>query len=246
MLKDKTLWLIGANSDIALSFINKHGSSFSHLVLASRNTEALTEAAQKSKLKNISVHYIDLTDKSSIDDFMEKNPTPFGVIFFSGHIDYNGKYENNSDSNISETVMANYLGPVFMIEKLSSEMQKRESGFIALLSSAGEVRGKYSNRFYVSSKKAVTTYLEGIMQRNEKHSVKTVIIKLGHTDTKMLKKLGDSRKPVFVAKADAAADFLFDCIKKQKSAVKYYRPVWKWIALAYRLLPLSFYNHSDI
>jgi|GEM_PF-6853194 len=246
MFKDKTLWIIGANSDIALSFAARYSDQFGKTVLASRNAEKLSAEAQKLKIKNAEVFKIDLNDQNSVDEFLKSAPAPYGVIFFAGHIEYSGNGENNSIKNITETVTVNYLRPVIMIEKISAVMQAEKQGFIALASSAGEARGKYSNRFYVSSKKAASVYLEGMMQENEKHGIKTVVVKFGHVDTKMLKKLEGKRKPIFVSTPQSAADFLFGCIKRGKSTVRYYRPMWKLLAAAYAALPLSIYNRLDV
>ena len=246
MFTDKTLWLIGANSDISSCFAKNYCNKFGHVVLASKNIENTQKMQRENSLTNTSIFYIDLTDIQSIETFMSQAPKPFGVIFFAGFTDYIDKSENNSDSNIINTVAVNYLSPMIMIEKISKEMRDKGNGFVALLSSAGEIRGKYSNRFYVSSKCAITAYLEGIMQKNEKHSVKTMIFKMGHIDTKMLKKLGKSRKPLFVASPDIASEFLFKHIQKQKSTIKYFRPIWKLLAAVYKALPLQLYKQLDI
>lgn len=246
MFRDKTLWIIGANSDIAKSFITKYSNCFGKVVLTTRETEQISKMLCELGINNADVYHLDLTDKESSDTFIKKAPEPYGVIFFAGHIEYSGKSENNSALNIEDTVSVNFLTPVIMIERVSEKMRKKEDGFIALLSSAGEIRGKYSNRFYVSSKKAVTTYLEGLAQYNGKYNVKTMVFKLGHTDTKMLKKLNNSRKPVFVASPQQVADFLFREIEKNKSTVKYYRSIWKYIARIYACLPKVIYKKIEM
>lgn len=246
MQKDKTLWIIGADSDIALCFIKKYASSFGRLILGCRKPQKLESELKDELPAEAHIKYIDLTDKSSIDAFISSSPVPFGVIFFAGHFECAQGEEINTDENIFRTAEVNYLGPVIFMERISSIMRKENEGFIALLSSAGDIRGKFSNRFYVSSKKAVSTYMEGLMQKNEAHSVKTMIFKLGHTDTKMLEKIVPYRRPVFVASPEKTADFIFSTVRKNKSVTKYYRPVWKILAKVYSLLPSFIYNRTKI
>lgn len=246
MLKDETLWIIGANSDIAKSFVTKYASQFGSVVLACREPMKLSGLIAEYELKNIQVFRLDLTDTESVDDFLLNAPEPYGAVFFAGHIEYDGKNEKSTNENITATVAVNYLTPLVMIERIYDGMCKKGEGFISLISSAGEIRGKYSNRFYVSSKKAVSTYLEGLAQHSIRHNVKIMVFKLGHTDTKMLRKIEEARKPIFVASPEKTASFIFKEIVRNKSTVKYYHPVWKYIAIIYRLLPKTIYNKSEM
>ena len=246
MFKDKTIWLIGANSDIALSFVKLYGSSFGRIVLATRNPNKTRELLRNTALNNTEICYIDLTDINSINTFLAQKETPYGIIFFAGWSEYLDKCENNSQDNILNTIQVNYLNTVMFVEKISDAMRANSEGFICTLASAGEIRGKYSTRFYTSSKKAITSYFEGMMQKNEKFSIKTIIIKLGHVDTKMFKKSPHTKKTFLITSADKVADFLFKCIKKEKSMIKYQLPIWRVIAIVFRLLPLSIYNKLDL
>lgn len=246
MFRDKSLWIIGANSDIAVSFIKKHGKCFGKLILTSRQPEKMLYIAKAAGCDNAESFFLDLSDRQSIENFIANAPTPFGILFFAGRIEYSSESECNSIDNIIDTVTVNYTGPMIILENATEKMHKGKSGFVALVSSAGDVRGKYSNRFYVSSKRAVSTYLEGLMQKNEKHNVKTMVFKLGHVDTKMLKKITEYRTPIFVTTVEKSADYIFKTIQKNKSTVTYYRRIWKIISKIYSLIPLSFYKNLDM
>ncbi len=245
MFKDKVLWIIGANSDIAKAFVKKYSDNFGCVVLACREPTAMLNTINEYDIQNAKVYHLDLEDLKSVKDFMENAPQPYGVVFFAGRIEYLNKVEDDSLENIQKTIAVNYSTPVVIMEKTSKILNENKEGFIALLSSAGEIKGKYSNRFYISSKRAVTTYLEGLSQHNREHNVQTMIFKLGHVDTKMLKKIEDSRKSYFIASPQKVAKFIFKKIQKNKSMTKYYRPIWKYIAKIYSWLPDSICNIID-
>lgn len=244
-MNKKTVWLIGSNSDIAKAFVRKYCSDFSAVVLASRDYKKVCEFRDELNSESIKAFELDISDKKSIDSFVESAPAPDIVILSAGYIQYSGKIEDMSSANIIRTYRTNIEGPSILIEKIYKTMHEKSGGMVIALSSCAGERGKSSNRIYAASKAALTVYLEGFMQSAYKDNIKTVIIKLGRADTKMLKKASTTKQNFFLCSSEQAADFIMSTIRKNKSQICYYKKIWKLIMAAYRMIPLKIYNRID-
>ncbi len=245
MNKNKTVWIIGSNSDIAKAFVKKYHSYFGTVVLASRDYPKVREFKSLLDGENILDFELDISDEISINRFVEAAPVPDEVIFFAGHIKYCGENEDTSAENIIRTYRTNVEGYSILIEKIYKIFAERKSGTIAALSSCAGDRGKSSNRIYSASKAALSVYLEGFMQAAEKDNIKTVIIKLGRANTKMLDNAASEIKKTFSCSCEHAADFIWRAVNKNKSHIYYYKKIWKPIMIIYKAIPLRLYNKID-
>lgn len=245
MNKDKTVWIVGSNSDIAKAFVRKYCLDFGTVVLASRDYKKVCEFSLEIKSERIHTFELDISDVLSIDRFVESAPSPDIVILLAGHIQYCGEKEDISSENIIRTFRTNVEGPSILIEKIYKALSHKKSGTVIAFSSCAGERGKSSNRVYAASKAALTVYLEGFMQEAEKDNIRTVIIKLGRADTKMLRKVSSKKQRAFSCSSEQVADFIMKIIRKNKSQVCYFRKIWKPIMAAYRIIPLKLYNRID-
>ncbi|MBP9989766.1 MAG: SDR family NAD(P)-dependent oxidoreductase [Ruminococcus sp.] len=232
-------------SDIAKTFVKKYASEFGTVILASKNYSKVCEF--KSELNNDSVFTfeIDISDKKSIDDFISKAPSPDIVIIFAGHIQYSDEKEDVSSENIARTFRTNAEGTAIFLEKTYEKFLQKHGGTVVALSSCAGERGKSSNRIYAASKAALSVYLEGFMQTAEKDNIKTVLIKLGRADTKMLEKVSSKKQKMFSCSSEQVADYIMKKIKQNKSKICYYKKIWKPVITAYRMIPLYIYNKID-
>ena len=244
-MKNKTVWIIGSNSDIAKVFVEKYHSCFETVVLASRDynkINAFSSSIDKNKLLTFE---LDISDEASVNRFIDIAPAPDVVIMCAGHIKYCAENEDTSAENIIKTYRTNVEGYSVFIEKLYKILAEKKDGTIVALSSCAGERGKASNRIYSASKSALSTYLEGFMQMAEKYNIKTIIVKLGRVDTKMLGKVSSEFKKSFSCSGEQAADFIFKIIEKNKSNIYYYPRIWKPLTTVYKIIPLKIYNKID-
>ena len=246
MDRNNTVWIIGANSDIAKSFVKKYISEFKNVILASKNQIEIHEFIQKTDAEKIETFELDICDELSVDKFIEAAPVPDIVIIFAGYLQYDGMQENFSSENIIRTYRTNAEGPSILIEKLYKLMSPKHGGTVVALSSCAGERGKGSNRIYAASKAAMSVYMEGFMQAAEKDNIKTVLIKLGRVDTKMLKKSPIKNQQLFCCSSEQAADFIMRAIRKNKSQICCYSRIWKYIMKIYKIIPLKIYNRINI
>lgn len=244
-MKNKTVWIIGSNSDIANEFVKKYHSCFGTVVLASRDYNKINEFSSSIDKDKFLTFELDISDEASVNGFIDAAPVPDVVIMCAGHITYCAENEDTSTENIIKTYRTNVEGYSVFLEKLYKILAEKKDGTIVALSSCAGERGKASNRIYSASKSALSTYLEGFMQMAEKDNIKTIIVKLGRAETKMLGKVSSESKKSFSCSSEQAADFIFKIIEKNKSNIYYYPRIWKTLTTVYKAIPLTIYNKID-
>lgn len=229
----KSLFVVGANSDIAKSFVKKYHSMFQKITLGTSHPQQAASFAASVPHKDIQILPLDLCSDNISEQCMTGS-VPDVLLITSGY------HASEEEKDIEQIIAVNYAGIVKITEAILPEMRAKGQGTLIILSSAAGIRGKYSNRIYTASKAAISNYAEGLMSENERYGVKTVLFKLGHCNTKMLSEF-KNRKPVFAAQPEDVSKQIRRAIKKQKSAIYYYRKSWRIISYLYRLIPLKAY-----
>ena len=243
MFNGKTVWIIGASSEIADAFLTEYGSKFGNVVLTGRDTERLNMKKNKYGLDDCLVFGLDLCKEESIKAFLDSAPIPDIIINFAGCILFDNNLELHTAESIKETFSANSTGIIILAEGILPKMKEENGGIIVHLSSCAAIRGKASNRIYSSSKAAADNYMQGLMQECRSSNVIVANIRLGRVDTNFLRS-ANPESHAFVTTPDKAAKLVFKSIKKNKTAIYYQRP-WRALMFVYRIIPSFFYNRLD-
>lgn len=236
MYHNKTLWVIGAGSDIALAFLKSYAPRFEKVVLASNHTNRIQVLSKKHHINNAQILKLDLCSSKSIYTFVHSAPAPDYVVCFSGHLIYNADEENVSPQNISKTFAINATGVITLLENAIPRM--KSGGSIIVLTSCAGVRGKASNRVYSASKAAMSTYLQGLSQKC--NNICIIDLKLGRVRTKMLKK-SPRKTNFFSMSSKKCADLIFELLGADESIV-YYQPSWHAPILLFNAIPKRLYD----
>ena len=84
--------------------------------------------------------------------------------------------------------------------------------------------------------------MEGIMQKNEKHNIRTIIVKPGFIHSKMLRQSGKQPNRLLVCEPQQVAHKIAKAIRKDQSAEFYVSGIWRLLMFLYRLIPIKMYK----
>ena len=238
----KKILIIGANSDLAVDYLNhqlsiekKENRAKKHWILLSKNKDNLNKLAKDLQIRynaKIDCSATDVGDFSAQDKLHKKHPEVDGILLFAGVI---SAQPNQCEPIDAFKVMnTNYTACCRFINLYIEQFKKKKLGFIVIISSVAGDRGRYSNFVYGSSKAGLSAYAQGLRAWMNDDNVGVIDIKPGFTHTKMTK---DLKMPSFLASYPKDVTLAIDrSIKKNQSPV-YIKWYWKYIMLMIKVLP---------
>ncbi len=230
---NKTVLILGANSDVAKQCILQYIEKGFAVIAASRNTDALLEFSIKNNLVSlITVLYFDAADFDSHQRFYNELPTkPHIVVYAAGFLVENADALNDF-KNTQQMITVNYMGAVSFLNIIATDENNKNLERIIGLSSLSGVRGRKSNFVYGSTKAAFTTYLAGLRQELAQRNIKVNVLVSGYINTKINARLDLNKnllmEPDYVAKHIVNAGNSFTIVPNFK---------WKMIYFILKMLP---------
>jgi len=234
MNQNKTVLILGANSDVAKQCILQYVEKGFAIIAASRSIDSLKEFVNKNNLSEVSVLYFDASDFDSHQKFYDELPTkPHLVVYAAGFLVDNEKALSNFQG-AQQMMTVNYIGAVSVLNIIAMDQSNKNLERIIGLSSLSGVRGRKSNFVYGSTKAAFTTYLAGLRQELAQRNIKVNVLVSGYINTKINAGLDLNKnllmEPDYVAKHIVNAGNSFTIVPNFK---------WKLIYLILKILPES-------
>lgn len=246
----KRIVIIGASSVIAEHcarlWAQKTNPNF---VLVGRDQEKLESIAQdlqvrspKSKVEIIIFSFSQPQEISeNIAKIFQNGPVDIALIAH-GTLPSQSECQENLLLN-QHTLMINGVSPALCAEAFAQQMEKRNHGSLAVISSVAGDRGRKSNYVYGSAKGLVSRYVQGLQHRLVNTNVYVTLIKPGPTDTTMtvhLKSTGATlASPQLVAKC------IIDGIENKVPTI-YAPKKWSVIMLVIQHIPRFIFNKLNI
>ncbi len=244
-----TTLIIGANSDIAHALMKTLAKKLGHndFILASRDKENLTRLANDMQTRfvaTVSEHYLDVTDFSSHQQFVDGLTTlPDCIIYAAGYLGEQQKQQSDFSEAI-KTINTNYSGAVSLIERLVTKMiTANRSGIIVGISSVAGERGRASNYIYGSAKAGFSSYLSGLRARLHNQNIHVLTVMPGFVATKMTAQ--HQLPALLTASTEKVANDIVKAIIKRKNTV-FTKPVWRYIMRIIRLIPEPIFKRSNL
>lgn len=235
MNQNKTVLILGANSDVAKQCIKQYVAKESSIIAASRNTHSLENFIQQNNLNSkVSVLPFDAADFDSHQKFYNQLPTkPHIVIYAAGFLVDNEKALSDF-KGAQQMMTVNYMGAVSILNIIAMDKSNKNLERIIGLSSLSGVRGRKSNFVYGSTKAAFTTYLAGLRQELVPKNIIVNVLISGYINTKINAGLELNKnllmEPDYVAKHIVNAGNSFTIVPNFK---------WKIIYFILKILPES-------
>lgn len=235
MNQNKTVLILGANSDVAKQCIKQYIAKGFLVVAASRNTESLENFIQQNNLNSkVTVLSFDAVDFDSHQKFYDELPIrPHIVVYAAGFLVDNEKALSDF-KGVQQMMTVNYMGAVSILNIIAMDGSNKNLERIIGLSSLSGVRGRKSNFVYGSTKAAFTTYLAGLRQELAQRNIKVNVLVSGYINTKINAGLDLNKnllmEPDYVAKHLVNAGNSFTIVPNFK---------WKLIYFILKILPES-------
>lgn len=232
---DKTVLILGANSDVAKQAVKQYIEKGLSIIAASRNTNALEQFVSENNLNSkVKVLSFDSVDFDSHQKFYDELPAkPHIVVYAAGFLVDNERALTDFKA-AQQMMMVNYMGAVSILNIIATDTGNKNLERIIGLSSLSGVRGRKSNFVYGSTKAAFTTYLAGLRQELKQRNITVNALVIGYIRTKINEglKLNESliMEPDYVAKFIVNAGNSFTIVPNFK---------WKLIYFILKVLPES-------
>ncbi|WP_347219647.1 SDR family NAD(P)-dependent oxidoreductase [Chryseobacterium sp.] len=233
---NKTVLILGANSDVAKQCIIQYLEKGFSVMAASRNTKSLEDFITSNHLDSnkVTVLYFDAADFDSHQQFYNELPVkPHIAVYSAGFLVDNQKALRDF-KGAKQMMEVNYMGGVSMLNIVAMDESNKNLERIIGLSSLSGVRGRKSNFVYGSTKAAFTQYLAGLRQELASRKITVNVLVIGYIRTKINEglELNESliMEPDYVAKFIVNAGKSFTIVPDFK---------WKIIYHILRLLPES-------
>ncbi|WP_029295485.1 SDR family NAD(P)-dependent oxidoreductase [Chryseobacterium hispalense] len=232
---DKTVLILGANSDVAKQAVKQYIEKGLSIIAASRNTNALEQFVSENNLNSkVKVLSFDSVDFDSHQKFYDELPAkPHIVVYAAGFLVDNERALTDFKA-AQQMMMVNYMGAVSILNIIATDTGNKNLERIIGLSSLSGVRGRKSNFVYGSTKAAFTTYLAGLRQELKQRNITVNALVIGYIRTKINEglKLNESliMEPDYVAKFIVNAGNSFTIVPNFK---------WKLIYWILKVLPES-------
>lgn len=227
MNQNKTVLILGANSDVAKQCIKQYIAKGFSVVAASRNTESLENFIQQNNLNSkVTVLSFDAVDFDSHQKFYDELPVrPHIVVYAAGFLVDNEKAFSDF-KGVQQMMTVNYMGAVSILNIIAMDESNKNLERIIGLSSLSGVRGRKSNFVYGSTKAAFTTYLAGLRQELAQRSITVNVLVSGYINTKINAGLDLNKnllmEPDYVAKNIVNAGSSFTIVPNFKWKIIYW------------------------
>ena len=225
---NKTVLILGANSDVAKQCILQYLEKGFSIIASSRNLDSLENFVKDNIIDSsrITLNYFDAADFSSHQKFYDELPAkPNIVIYAAGFLVENQKALHDFES-AKQMMEVNYMGAVSILNIIATDESNNNLERIIGLSSLSGVRGRKSNFIYGSTKSAFTQYLAGLRQELSSRNVIVNVLVSGYINTKINAGLELNKnllmEPDYVAKHIVNAGDSFSIVPNFKWKIIYY------------------------
>ena len=177
-LDNKTALITGASSGIGVGCAAALAEAGAHVVLASRDVEALHRVADAIKINGNSaeVAKLDISDMDSINLFF-KNQKPFDILVNSAGLGRHSPAVETTPEEFDKVMDVNLRGAYFLSQAVARGLieAKKPGSLINISSQMGHVSG-VDRAVYSASKHAVEGFTKGMAIEWGPHQIRVITI----------------------------------------------------------------------
>ena len=241
-MKNKSVLILGARSDIARAVAHKFASEGYSIQLAARNSQDLDLVKKDIEIRfgvPVTLHEFDALAWQTHERFVADLPAlPEIAVSAVGILGEQSQGEHNFKFAIN-TIRTNYEGPMSIFSVLANKFISRQSGTLVGISSVAGERGRASNYLYGSAKAGYTAFLSGLRNRLTKDGIHVVTVLPGFVRTQMTARM--NLLPILTAEPNEVADAIYWAVIKKKNVI-YVKDSWLLIMLIIKNMPEIFFK----
>lgn len=232
--------ITGATSSIARATAMLLGAKGRSLVLAARDLDEARVIAHDLRIRfNIAAEPLafDAEDPLSMPRVFDEavrlaGGELEGVLLCHGYLpDQRRALEDPAE--LRRTVDVNFTSCAALVAAAADAFERRQRGFIAVVSSVAGDRGRASNHVYGGAKAGLNAVLQGMRQRLAKSGVAVITIKPGFVDTAMTW----GKPGMFLVTSPERAARDIERAIGARAPVVYTPWFWRFIMLIIRAIP---------
>ena len=245
-MKDKTLLLLGAKSDIGIAIAHKFAKEGFNIQLAARNAQTLEDDCSDIKIRynvDATFYELDALDINSHKNFISSLPKLPNIAVSSIGILGNQEQDEKNVKKSIDVIRTNFEGIISILSYLANDFQIRGSGTIIGISSVAGDRGRASNYIYGSAKAGFSTFLSGLRNRLYPYGVDVITVKPGFVSTKMTSHI--KLPKTLTTNSYKVADYIYNAYKHKKNII-YVEPIWKYIMILIGFIPESLFKKMNL
>jgi decaprenylphospho-beta-D-erythro-pentofuranosid-2-ulose 2-reductase len=223
--------VVGATSGIAEAVVHEFARRKHRIVLAGRDREEIERTAKDVALRYQVETFVQPFDAETSEGFEafyegvrgQLGGEVDGIIVCHGFMAEDAEARRSLELT-RRTIDVNLTSVILLLEVVARDMEARERGWIAAVSSVAGDRGRQSNYLYGASKAGLNAYLQGLRNRLHSAGVHVLTIKPGFVYTKLTKDILDPKSPLVAAPETVARD-ISKAIDRRRNVL--YTP-WFW------------------
>lgn len=235
----KKILVLGATSAIARATAHHFAHAGDELFLAGRDMSEIERIAADIHIRyqtKVAIGHFVAEDTEKHEHFFRDVTHQLGgldgVLLATGYM--------GEDPQL--VLMANFNGPVSILNLCADYLAAQNRGFIIGISSVAGDRGRQSNYIYGSAKAGLSIYLQGLRNRLFKKHVRVITVKPGFVDTAMTFGLPGM---FLVASPDDIGKKIAQSIK-QKQDILYLPWFWRYIMLIINYIPEKIFKRLSL
>ena len=245
-MSEKTVLILGARSDIAMSTAYFFAKAGYNMQLAARKVNSLNQYKSDLEQKyqiNVTLHEFDALKIDSHVHFANSLPKlPNIIVCAVGSMGEQKKNERDIEM-ATNIIRSNFEGPASIFLIFANLFEQRGSGTLVGISSVAGERGRAKNYVYGSSKAGFTVFLSGLRNRLVMSGVHVITVLPGFVATKMTNNIKLPKK--ITAQPDQVGKAIFNAVKK-KTNIVYVSPIWRIIMMIIRNIPEQIFKKMNL
>lgn len=196
-LTDKVIWITGASSGIGEALAYQLSKQDVKLIISARRTDQLERVRERcGGSKKVQIIPLDLADSNSMSEKVQQALNCFGhvdVLVNNGGISQRSLIKDTSLEVDRRVMEVNYFGTVALTKALLPSMIERQSGHIAVVTSAVGIITTRFRSGYAAAKHALHGFFDTLRIEHFDDNIDVTILLPGfiHTDVSKNALTGD-------------------------------------------------------
>ncbi len=236
----KKVVILGATSGIALEVQRQLACRGCELLLVARSPQRLAELQADltirgaRKVVTYSADLSSIPQHAAIRDFASASFPGFDTVLLAYGSMHDQKDAESSIDVLLEELQVNFVSATAILTLFGADLERRQNGCIAAITSVAGDRGRRSNYVYGSAKGALSLFLQGLRSRLHPAGVRVITIKPGPVQTAMTDHLPNSAR---FADPEQVARDIVRALECRSPDVLYTPKVWRYVMSVVRHIP---------
>lgn len=233
----QTTLIFGATSAMAEQTARLLAADGEQLILAARDPERLeviaTDLRERGAGEVRVLPSFDAAHPGTFAALLEKAGDFDRVLIAYGNLPDQSAIEDDPEL-IRKELQINQDSVIDLCTRISSILEEKGSGTLAVICSVAGLRGRQSNYIYGTAKGGLILFLQGLRNRLQPSGVRVITLLPGFVDSPMT--AGIEKGPLFVSAAKAGA-CIHKALTRGKCDVVYVPFFWRYIMWIIRAIP---------